>query len=78
MAPHPRGMSGGAMYLFTKERKLKETLDDTFRFAGIGLEYKNNKNIIGISRNKIIELIDIFHEESPVELIFQEPNSLKT
>ena len=78
MAPHPRGMSGGAMYLFTKERKLKETLDDTFRFAGIGLEYKNNKNIIGISRNKIIELIDIFNEESPVELIFQGPNSLKT
>jgi hypothetical protein len=78
MAPHPRGMSGGAMYFFTKERKLKETLDDTFRFAGIGLEYKNNKSIIGISRNKIIELIDIFNRESPVELIFQEPSSLKT
>lgn len=78
MAPHPKGMSGGAMYFFTKEQKLKETLDDTFRFAGIGLEYRDNKNIIGVSKDKIIELIDSFNKENPIQLIFQEPNNLNT
>jgi hypothetical protein len=72
MATHPRSISGGAMYFFTKKQKLEKTLDDTFRFTGIGLEYKDNNTIIGISRNKIIELIDIFNKESPVELISQE------
>lgn len=68
MAPSPKGMSGGAIYFFPKSEKLKETLDDTFRFAGIGLQYKKDGTIIGVSRKKIIELIDIFDEENPVEL----------
>ncbi|MGJ0371254.1 hypothetical protein NG764_00140 [Aliarcobacter cryaerophilus] len=64
--PHPEGMSGGAMYFFTKNQKLKDTLDDTFRFAGIGLEYKDNI-IKGISKYRIIELLDIFNEENPLQ-----------
>jgi hypothetical protein len=71
MAPHPRGMSGGAMYFFTKEQKLKETLDNTFRFAGIGLEYKDDNKIIGIAKDRIIEIINIFDKENPIELIFK-------
>lgn len=68
MGPHPRGMSGGAMYFFPKDTKLKDTLDNTFRFAGIGLEYKNN-TIKGISKDKIIELLNIFNEENPLQFI---------
>lgn len=66
IGPHPKGMSGGAMYFFTKNRRLKDVLDDTFRFAGIGLEYKDNI-IKGISKNKIIELLDIFNVENPLQ-----------
>jgi len=69
MATNPRGMSGGAMYFFSKGQKLKNTLDETFRFAGIGIEYKNDTTIVGVSRDKIIELIDLFDEENPVQFI---------
>jgi hypothetical protein len=70
-APSPRGMSGGAMYFFAKGEKLKNTLDETFRFAGIGIEYKNDKTIVGVYRDKIIELIDLFNKENPVQFIPQ-------
>lgn len=50
MGPHPQGMSGGAMYFFSKNQTLKASLDDTFRFAGIGIEYKKDNSIIGVSR----------------------------
>lgn len=68
MGPHPKGMSGGAMYFFTKNERLKDTLDDTFRFAGIGLEYKDNI-IKGISKDRIIELLIIFNEDNPLQFI---------
>lgn len=70
-APLPIGMSGGAMYFFSEGQKLKENLDDTFRFAGIGIEYHKDNTIIGVSRDKVIELIDIFDKENPVQLIFK-------
>jgi hypothetical protein len=69
--PHPKGMSGGAMYFFTKTKKLEKELDNTFRFAGIGIEYdEKNNQILGVSNNKIIELLDIFNKDNPLSLHF--------
>jgi len=76
-APSPRGMSGGAMYFFTKGEKLKKNhdgtfnLNDTFRFAGIGIEYKQDNTIVGVYKDKIVELIDLFDKENPVQFIPQ-------
>nr|WP_163502600.1 hypothetical protein [Halomonas socia] len=67
MGPHPQGMSGGAMYFFSKNQILKASLDDTFRFAGIGIEYKKDNSIIGVPRLKIIELIEKFDSENPMQ-----------
>ncbi|SFC97366.1 hypothetical protein SAMN05660479_02853 [Microbulbifer thermotolerans] len=67
MGPHPQGMSGGAMYFFSNNRTLKDSLDDSFRFAGIGIEYKKDNSIIGVSRPKIIELIERFDSEKPMQ-----------
>jgi hypothetical protein len=71
MAPHPEGMSGGAMYFFSEDRKLKETLDNTFRFTGIGIEYTRDNRIVGVSRTRIIELLEQFNSEFPLQFIFQ-------
>lgn len=68
MAPNPEGMSGGAMYFFAKGQKLKEDIDDTFRFAGIGIEYRKDNTIVGVSREKIIELIEQLYKDNPVEI----------
>lgn len=68
MAPHPQGMSGGAMYFFAKRQELKESLDETFRFAGIGIEYKKNNIIVGVPKDKIIELIEKFDKENPLKI----------
>ena len=68
MATHPKGMSGGAMYFFAKKQKLKESLDETFRFAGIGIEYTKNNVIIGVPKDKIIELIEKFDKENPLKI----------
>ncbi|MFP3756243.1 hypothetical protein SB751_20315 [Cupriavidus sp. SIMBA_020] len=65
--PHPKGMSGGAMYFFAKDTILKSSLDETFRFAGIGIEYKDN-TIIGVPRSKIVELLELFDKEMPLRL----------
>ncbi|SRR3990167_2550273 len=67
MGPHPQGMSGGAMYFFSKNQTLKASLDDTFRFAGIGIEYKKDNSIIGVPRIKIIELMEKFDNENPMQ-----------
>lgn len=64
--PHPKGMSGGAMYFFAKGNILKATLDETFRFAGIGIEYNKDNTIIGVPRSKIVELLELFDKESPL------------
>ncbi|ABE56547.1 hypothetical protein Sden_3271 [Shewanella denitrificans OS217] len=66
MAPHPEGMSGGAMYFFSKNQELKDSLDDTFRFAGIGIEYKKDNTIVGVPKIKIIQLIEQFNIENPL------------
>lgn len=66
MAPHPAGMSGGAMYFFSKNQKLKESIDDTFRFAGIGIEYRKDNKIIGVPKIRIIELLERFDSETPL------------
>jgi hypothetical protein len=68
MGPHPSGMSGGAMYFFSKNFKLKESLDDTYRFAGIGIKYMKDNTIEGVSRLKVIELINEFDEKNPLKL----------
>lgn len=65
-APHPAGMSGGAMYFFAKNQKLKNCIDDTFRFAGIGIEYRKDNRIIGVPKVKIIELLERFNNENPL------------
>ncbi|MGG7596756.1 hypothetical protein ACQ4OD_06930 [Pseudomonas sp. WC1] len=67
MAPHPAGMSGGAMYFFAKDQKMKSTIDDTFRFAGIGIEYRKDNKIVGVPRVKIIDLLQQFDKESPLK-----------
>ncbi|HCE2818499.1 TPA: hypothetical protein NG675_004531 [Vibrio parahaemolyticus] len=67
MAPSPQGMSGGAMYFFSKGQTLKNNLSETFRFAGIGIEHKKDNTIVGVSRDMIINLIDQFTEEEPVQ-----------
>lgn len=65
---HPKGMSGGAIYFFSKRQNLKNNIDDTFRFAGIGIEYHSDNKIIGVSREKIIELLNIFDNEYPLRM----------
>ncbi|OYV88929.1 MAG: hypothetical protein B7Z57_14205 [Acidiphilium sp. 37-60-79] len=69
MGPMPAGMSGGAMYFFRKEQELDENLDNTFRFAGIGIKYRNDNTIVGVPRVKIIELIERFERENPLRMI---------
>lgn len=69
MGPHPKGMSGGAMYYFSKNQTLKSSLDDTFRFAGIGIEYKKDKTIVGVPASKITELIEIFNKKNPLQFV---------
>ncbi|MBH3399788.1 hypothetical protein I5S60_09395 [Pseudomonas fluorescens] len=66
MAPHPAGMSGGAMYFFAKNQKLKSSIDDTFRFAGIGIEYRKDNKIVGVPKVKLIELLERFDETNPL------------
>lgn len=66
--PHPQGMSGGAMYYFAKSNNLKPNLDDSFRFAGIGIEYRKDSTIVGVPKTKIIELMEIFNETNPLKL----------
>lgn len=65
--PHPKGMSGGAMYYFAKNQVLKSSLDDTFRFAGIGIEYKKDNTIVGVPTVKIIEMLEKFNEDNPLQ-----------
>lgn len=67
--PHPKGMSGGAMYFFTKNQTLKSSLDETFRFAGVGIEYKKDKTIVGVPASKIVELIERFNKDNPLQFI---------
>ncbi len=64
--PSPQGMSGGAMYFFSKDQILKENLDSTFLFAGIGLSFLKDGTISGISRYKVIELVEQFEAQSPL------------
>ncbi|KWS20186.1 hypothetical protein [Pseudomonas syringae] len=75
MAPHPSGMSGGAMYFSTKAQKLQSRVIDTFRFAGIGVKYKKDNTIVGVPRTKIIELLNLFKKEQPMtyQIIGQQP-----
>ncbi|MGO2513678.1 hypothetical protein [Marinomonas polaris] len=76
MGPHPKGMSGGAMYFFSKNQILKTDLDDTFRFAGIGIEYKKDNSIIGVPKKKIIELIEQFNSENPINFSLAQSSNL--
>lgn len=64
--PSPQGMSGGAMYFFSHEQKLKDDIDSTFLFAGIGLRYKKDGTISGLSRYRVIDLLDQYDNESPL------------
>lgn len=68
--PHPAGMSGGAIYFFAKNQRLKDSIDDTFSFAGIGIEYRKDNKIVGVPRTKIIELLERFDRENPLKLQF--------
>ena len=67
MGPHPKGMSGGAMYFFSKNQILKSSIDDTFRFAGIGIEYRKDNTIIGVPSREIIELMETFDKDNPLQ-----------
>lgn len=71
-ATHPKGMSGGAIYFFSKRQVLKDDLDLTFRFAGIGIEYKNDNSIVGVARDRIIKLLDKFDKENPIQFTLSE------
>lgn len=77
MGPHPKGMSGGAMYFFSKNQTLKADLDNTFRFAGIGIEYKKDNSIVGVPRAKIIELIEQFDFENPIIFSLAQSSNLE-
>jgi len=66
--PSPKGMSGGAIYYFSKNQVLKGSLDNTFRFAGIGIEYKKDSTIIGVPSSKIIDLMEKFNKDNPLQL----------
>ncbi|MFC7298077.1 hypothetical protein [Herminiimonas aquatilis] len=66
--PHPQGMSGGALYYFSKKQNLKPNLEDSFRFAGIGLKYRKDNTIFGVPAFKIIELLERLNEENPLQI----------
>ncbi|BBC81903.1 NADH:ubiquinone oxidoreductase (plasmid) [Acetobacter orientalis] len=42
------------MYFFKKNSTMGPTLEQTFQFAGIGLEYRKDKSIVGLSRKKLL------------------------
>ncbi|GKS86452.1 hypothetical protein AVMA1855_19890 [Acidovorax sp. SUPP1855] len=71
-AYHPKGMSGGAMFFFTKNQILKPSLEDTFRFAGIGLEYLKDETIRGVPARRIVELLDEFDLANPLQFHLSE------
>lgn len=52
---------------FAKGQILKNSINETFRFAGIGIEYKKDNSIIGVSRETIISLIENFNKEEPIQ-----------
>lgn len=74
IGPHPLGMSGGAMYYFAKNQVLQSSLDETFRFAGIGIEYKKDNTIVGVPSFKIIELLETFNKDNPLQFMLA-PNA---
>jgi hypothetical protein len=47
---------------------LKDSLDDSFRFIGIGIEYKKDNRIIGISKPRVISLIKQSEDKNPIDL----------
>lgn len=69
--PSPQGMSGGAMYQFAKGKKLKESLDDTFRFVGIGIEHKKDNQIVGVSKARVLSLIAQLEVEDTTQMSIQ-------
>jgi hypothetical protein len=68
MGIHPAGMSGGAMYFFAKKQELKDDIDSTFRFAGIGIGYKKDNTIVGVPQPKIISLLENLNSEHPLTI----------
>lgn len=64
--PAINGMSGGAMYFFSFHQIVYPNLENSFVFAGIGLEHIQKKEIVGISRFKVINLIDNYLDENPL------------
>lgn len=66
-APLPEGMSGGALFQRPKDEDkidLSEPLNDLFYFRGMGIEYSKKGIVKGVSRNKIIELLNDFLSSS--------------
>lgn len=69
MAPNFTGMSGGALFQIPKGGiNISKPLEDSFYFRGMAIEYPEtgvSKGILkGISRNKIIELLNDFLSSS--------------
>ncbi|HBM9256302.1 TPA: hypothetical protein L0X66_000597 [Citrobacter freundii] len=69
MGPSPEGMSGGAMYFFSNNQKLKDNIDDTYLFAGIGLEFKSGNVISGISRHRVLEILNSLDNEVSIDIL---------
>lgn len=53
-----KGMSGGALFRGPKKLNNPQSLSDIFQFAGIGLEYQNNRLVKGASRRAVETLIE--------------------
>lgn len=66
-----QGMSGGAIFLYRKPDRInieeinnpKCLFDKMFLFLGIGIEHRNQKDIIGIHRDYIIEKLELLIED---------------
>ncbi|MBF0785887.1 hypothetical protein E4T80_10460 [Muribacter muris] len=66
-----KGMSGGAIFLYRKPGSIDikkidnpiDFFDNMFLFLGIGIEHRNQKDVIGIHRDYIIEKLDILIED---------------
>lgn len=70
-APSLRGMSGGAFFttvLTTTEGHKFESIEKSFLFLGIGVERSKDNIVKGVSKKRLIEILDKYIFEHPLEL----------
>lgn len=69
-APSLRGMSGGAFFTTvrtTTDHHEFESIEKSFLFLGIGVEHSKENIVKGVSKKRLIEILDEYLFEHPLE-----------